>query len=343
MPEITVIVPVYRAEAYLRSCVDSILNQSYPDFQLILVEDGSPDGCWDICQEYQRRDSRVTALHQPNQGQAAARNLGLTQAQGRWLCFVDSDDLIHPDTLRLLYQAAQEADAGIAMCQMLESPELPPDFFRPRAGRFETLTMDDETLARLYDQGAYPAWVACGKLIRRELVESYLFCPGRVYEDNEAVCRWVVGAGKLALTQEKLYFYRTNPSSTTKAPFSLKKLDFLWALESITQFYGSVGYLQTRQRFFDRMVEESAGFYQVLQARGENQRGKTLRRDLHRFLRQNRQKLSRAQRERLLDAFHPRLIRLYWPVAGAVDTLGREGLRGAVRKVKKRFGKEKET
>ena len=154
----------------------------------------------------------------------------MTQAKGAWICFVDSDDSIHPRMLELLHQAALESDASISMCEMLEAISLPEDFNRERDVVFETLTMDEETLIRLYDAEEYPAWVACAKLIRRELIEHYPFRQGRVYEDNEAVCRWVCEAQRLARTREKLYFYRGNPDSTTKAAFRLKRLDYLWAL-----------------------------------------------------------------------------------------------------------------
>ena len=155
-PKITVIVPVYQAEKYLHDCVNSILSQSVSDFQLILVDDGSPDNCGKLCDDYAAQDHRVISLHQENAGQAAARNLALEKAAGEWLCFVDSDDRIHPDMLKLLLQAAEESGAGISMCQMLESPEFPSDFDRPREGAYRLETMDEENLLSLYEADAYP-------------------------------------------------------------------------------------------------------------------------------------------------------------------------------------------
>ena len=105
MPEISVIVPVYKAEAYLHACIDSILSQTFSGFELILVDDGSPDGCGAICDDYAARDSRVRVIHQENQGQAAARNYALAAAEGEWVCFVDSDDAVHPQMLERLRQA----------------------------------------------------------------------------------------------------------------------------------------------------------------------------------------------------------------------------------------------
>jgi glycosyltransferase involved in cell wall biosynthesis len=194
-------------------------------------------------------------IHQKNQGQAAARNHAMTQAKGEWICFVDSDDLIHPGMLEALYGAVQDTKAPVAMCQMLEAVTLPEDFRRDREMCFTCLTMDEETLAELYDRDAYPAWVACAKLIRRDLIEHYPFHEGRVYEDNEAVCHWVCEGRTLAKLEQQLYFYRTNEGSTTKSNFSVKKLDYLWALERIIRYYGSLGYHSMRLRFWNRYVD----------------------------------------------------------------------------------------
>ena len=208
MPEISVIVPVYKAEAYLHACIDSILSQTFSGFELILVDDGSPDGCGAICDDYAARDSRVRVIHQENQGQAAARNRALAAAKGEWVCFVDSDDAVHPQMLECLRQAAAGSGAAMSMCRMLEAPKIPEDFSAPVEVSWERLSMEEAPLVALFDAGNYPGWVACAKLVRRELVQSYLFCPGRVYEDNEAVCHWIYGAKTIASIPYSLYFYR---------------------------------------------------------------------------------------------------------------------------------------
>lgn len=324
MPKISVIVPVYKAEQYLPGCIDSILCQTFPDFEVILVDDGSPDNCLAICREYAGRDSRITVLHQENQGQAAARNHALTIAKGQWLCYVDSDDAIHPQMLALLSSAAEKSGAAIVMCRMLESPELPEDFSRLYEEAFEVLSMDEETLVRLHDAEEYPAWVACAKLIRRELVEHYPFREGRVFEDNEAVCRWVCEGKTLARMEHELYYYRTNPDSTTKSGFSLKKLDYLWALESITRHYAALGYTQMHRRFLNRYAD--AAINSCYGARYDLNRpdvARQVEKNARRFLKEQKASLTKEQFEGLLDAAHPKLIKLYWPAAGALRKLKR--------------------
>lgn len=344
MPKVSVIVPVYRAEAYLNDCVDSILSQTFLDLEVFLVDDGSPDGCGALCDAFAARDGRVSVIHQENQGQAAARNHAFVKARGDWVCFVDSDDLIHPQMVERLLSAAEGSGAGISMCRMLEAQTPPEDFFRQSGGAWQSLPMDEETLLSLYDRDEYPGWVACAKLIRREIVQSHLFHAGRVYEDNEAVCHWLLQAGHLARIDQSLYFYRGNPNSTTKSAFSRKRLDYLWALEGILNCYGAAGYPRLRERFLQRYAEAVAsairGAREILKEPGL---ARQTERNVWRFLCREKLRLNAAQLDQLLDAAHPKLIRFYWPVAGAVRTLRQTGFGGLWRKIRRWFGKGAET
>lgn len=115
-PKISCIVPVYNVEKYLRRCVDSILNQTFTDFELILVDDGSPDNSPAICYEYAVKDSRIKVIHKVNGGVSSARNVGLDVAKGEWICFVDSDDLIEADYMQKMYEAAINNNSDFIMC-----------------------------------------------------------------------------------------------------------------------------------------------------------------------------------------------------------------------------------
>ena len=336
MPEISVIVPVYKAEAYLKDCVESILSQTFDDYEIILVDDGSPDNCGSLCDAYARQHPEIRVIHQENQGQSAARNHGMAVAKGQWICFTDSDDLIHPRTLELLHGAVMETGAGISLCGMLEAEDLPEGFMNCKNAEFEKYTMDEQTLLQLHDRGDYPGWVACAKLIRRDLIEYYPFREGRVYEDNEAVCRWICRAGCLAKTEEALYFYRRNPESTTKSTFNRKHLDYLWALESIMEHYGAMGFRQLRQRFLQRYVEEVAGCCNGVRYELK-QPGlvKAIRKQTRSFLRREKISLTKAQFERMLEAMYPEWMWLYWPVSGAVFTLRQQGIGAVLKKIRK--------
>lgn len=117
-PKISVIVPVYNVEPYLRKCLDSIVGQSYKNLEIILVDDGSPDNCGAICDEYEAKDERITVIHQENGGVAAARNAGLSAATGDWLGWVDPDDYIEPDMYEYLLTHALAHDADVAVCAL---------------------------------------------------------------------------------------------------------------------------------------------------------------------------------------------------------------------------------
>lgn len=339
MADVSVIIPVFQAELYLRQCLDSVLGQTFPDLEVLLVDDGSTDASGEICREYARKDNRVRCFHQENAGQAAARNRALKEAQGSWICFVDSDDVIHPRMIELLYRAAVEGQCPISQCCYTEAPELPGDFAGEKEGSFSVLPINEQSLAELLDRDAYPGWIACAKLIRRELIEDYPFREGRIFEDNEAVCRWIVAAERIADVKDALYFYRTNQNSTTKSQFSLKKLDYLWALESILVFYLSLGWSRVVERFLDRYVDAVAGTCRGAgQSLGRKDIARKIERDARRFLRKEKLRLNRAQFELLLETMHPKLLPWYWPVSGVLWTLRQEGIRGCIQKAGKKLG-----
>ena len=116
MPIISVIVPVYKVEPYLARCVDSILAQTYTDFELILVDDCSPDNCGAMCDAYAEQDKRIRVIHKKNGGLSDARNVGIEFAKGDYITFIDSDDLVHPQTFELLMQSLKKSEAEISMC-----------------------------------------------------------------------------------------------------------------------------------------------------------------------------------------------------------------------------------
>lgn len=122
-PLLSIIVPVYKVENYLPKCIDSILAQTFTDFELILVEDGSPDNCPALCDAAAEKDARVRVIHQKNGGLSAARNAGLDAARGAWVGFVDSDDYIAPEMYEVLYQAVQSTGADLALCDYAEVDE----------------------------------------------------------------------------------------------------------------------------------------------------------------------------------------------------------------------------
>lgn len=261
MPLISVIVPIYKCEEYLETCVDSILNQTFTDFEIILVDDGSPDNSGKICDDLARKHNKITVLHQENQGQAAARNNGVKIARGEWLHFVDSDDLIHPQMLESLYNAVIKNDVKLAMCSAVQDEKSPDDFYADKKVDFKNLEMNEDNFLHLCRDLKYYYWVVWGKLIHKSILQKYPLAEGRIYEDNAIVCKWLYEAKKVVLTDAPLYFYYVNTSGTTKKEFTKKHLDVLWAFKEQIDFFSSINFLKMTEHLAMYYFEISAYLY----------------------------------------------------------------------------------
>ena len=207
MPAVSIIVPIYKVEDYLPRCVDSILAQSFPDFELILVDDGSPDNCGAICDAYASKDSRIRVIHQKNAKVSAARNAGMDIAQGEWIAMVDPDDWIHKDYLQILLSGARE-DTDLVICDCLMTPndrEEDPDYSQTA---FQSVSLKDLS-ANHYAHSR--AW---GRLYRRSVVGGCRYISGtEPAEDacfNELLYRQDM---KFRITDAKLYYYYMRPDS----------------------------------------------------------------------------------------------------------------------------------
>jgi len=342
MPVISVIVPVYNAEKYIHRCVDSILGQTFRDFELILVDDGSPDTCGAICDAYAVQDSRVRVLHQPNGGQAAARNRGVAAAAGEWICFVDSDDLIHPQMLEHLYRAARETGAGISCCGMVEAEVCPVGFAQPVHYSAWSELCDEALLEKLHQLGEHRYWVICGKLIRRALVERYPMAEGRIYEDNAIAFRWLHEAETVANTENRYYFYQRNETGTTKSAFSLKKLDFLWALETQMAFYKSVGYARMYRKICAYYLTTAAWYSRrVHYELNLPKQAAPIRRKMRQVLEETPLQtlpVTKDECRQIRDALHPHRSQLKRLPRVCADTLKNGGLRALTARIRRRLG-----
>ena len=271
-PKISVIVPVYKCEQYIHRCVNSILNQTFSDFELILVDDGSPDNCGEICEEYEKKDFRVKVIHQVNGGQAAARNNGVKEAQGEWLHFVDSDDMIHPKTLEILYKTAIDNDVKLSMCSAFQGENIPDDFSKNFDVTANILNMDEENIFHLCKNEKYYYWVVWGKLLHKSIFLKHPLTEGRIYEDNAIVCKWLHEAKKVAVIPSPLYFYYINTSGTTKNNFTEKQLDILWAFEEQISFFHSLDYEKITEHLASYYFEISANMYYRAKHKGNSKK-----------------------------------------------------------------------
>lgn len=221
MPEISVIVPIYKVEAYLRRCVDSILAQTFTDYELWLVDDGSPDKCGEICDEYAKRDARIRVIHKPNGGLSDARNAALDQATGNYISFVDSDDWVTPDFLESLYHALVDNRADLAVCNIIKAidgKELINDY---KPAEKETVVTGDAMFDTLYRPSA------CNKLYPARIFKSLRYPKGRLYEDLFIYHDILAQVKKLIYTGKDSYNYFVRNDSIMHAEYRLKCTDII--------------------------------------------------------------------------------------------------------------------
>ena len=225
---ISVIVPIYKVEKYLKRCVDSLLGQTFTDFEVILVDDGSPDGCGAICDAYASQDPRVRALHKSNGGLSDARNAGLLVAAGDEIAFLDSDDWVAPDFLAALHDALIRTGADIAECAVVKTDgtaDIASDG-ADGASSEPTVYSTEPALRELIHDGAFRQTV-WNKLYKRSVLEGILFPVGRTNEDEFWTYKVFARAEKAAKIDRPLYCYFQRPGSIMGASFSLRRLDAL--------------------------------------------------------------------------------------------------------------------
>ena len=239
MPAISVIVPVYRVEPYLRRCVDSILRQTFPDFELILVDDGSPDRCPEICDEYARADSRVHVIHKKNGGLSDARNAGIDYAfacsESRWLTFIDSDDWVHPELLARLLDAARKENAAISVCGYQETEGADPEVLP------QELTVELWTPKRLYLERFVNATVAWGKLYSKSCFQTIRYPVGKIHEDEFVTYRLLFAQKSIAVISAPLYAYFLNAQGIIRSAWSPRRLQAWEAYDEQLAFFRSLG------------------------------------------------------------------------------------------------------
>ncbi len=242
MPQISIIVPVYKVEHFLMPCVDSILSQTYSDYELILIDDGSPDQCGMICDQYAQKDNRVLVIHQSNMGLSGARNSGLDIAKGEFIAFIDSDDMVRRDYLEKMFALAKKESADIVVCRMLEFDDSKIPNLNPSIGESEFFIRSNvEACKTMYNGNPHVSVNACNKLIRKSIIEDIRFPLGRLHEDQAIMPIVYYRASKVASIMEDMYFYRTNLNGITKTRFTIKRYDDIWAVDKCMEFFRKNG------------------------------------------------------------------------------------------------------
>lgn len=251
-------VPVYDVEPYLRQCIDSIVNQTYRELEILLIDDGSPDNCGAICDEYAQKDVRIRVFHTENRGLSAARNLGLEDATGEYIGFVDSDDWIEPDMYETLLREATETDADMVVCGVWYERK-----GRKRKSRLESACFSGpkDSLQALIDcKINNTVW---NKIYRHEMFSTIFFPEGHNYEDICIMHRILACSRKTVINSEPKYHCRIRKNSITKTNTADNLIDYADAYLSrysfLTEKEGELFYPQNdinKNRFSEAVQKE---------------------------------------------------------------------------------------
>lgn len=254
MPKISVVIPVYNVEKYLPQCIDSVLAQSFEDYEVILVNDGSTDGSLAIAQQYERAHEKVKLISQENKGLGGARNTGIQHASGEFICFIDSDDTIAPDTLATAVEAANRLNCDIAVFDIEYVDE---------SGAVTVQTGLDENL-ETFDLASHRSFLfcppsACNKLFRRALfTENQILFPARVwFEDIRTVTKLYPHAAKICYIPKPFYRYLQRADSIMHSAKVARNAEIMEALADVIDYYKEHGYYDMYRGELEFLVIEN--------------------------------------------------------------------------------------
>ena len=255
---ITVVVPVYKVEEYIYKCVDSIINQTYKNLEIILVDDGSPDNCPKICDDYSKKDKRIKVIHKENGGLSDARNFGIENSKGKYICFVDSDDFIHEKYVEILYNNLKNNNADISMChhyQFINYNETNDYLPEEETSIYTGL----EILNRLYEDYLNNI-VAWNKLYKKELFNNIKYPKGKKLEDAYIIHKLYNNSKKVVITNLELYYYiqrensimsSLNTNVLTEQDLLIDRIEYL----EKNKLVGEAIYKNTLHKFVERLYD----------------------------------------------------------------------------------------
>ena len=231
---ISIIVPVYKVEKYINRCIDSIINQTYKNLEIILVDDGSPDNCGKICDKYAGSDSRIIVIHKENGGLSDARNVAIDIATGKYIAFIDSDDYVDKQYIEYLYNILKKNNAELSICNFKEVydkkiiEEVEEDFYE------KNFTPEEAIETMLYQKEFdHSAW---GKLYKKELFDNIRFPKGRIFEDFAIMYELIGNTKSICFGSKRKYFYYIRKDSIMNQKFNIKKMDLIYFSKKMVSF-----------------------------------------------------------------------------------------------------------
>lgn len=239
---VSIIVPVYKVEKYLDRCVQSLINQTYKNLEIILVDDGSPDTCGKMCDGYAQKDKRIKVIHKQNGGMSSARNAGLDIAKGEYLAFVDSDDWVHENFIQTLFDKLKEHKADVVCCSVIDMIENTGEEIPNIPVQSDTAIKGTEILKKYYENYTKILTVVWNKIYKREMFEKLRYPVGRIYEDASIILNILSSCEKIVIIPDPLYFYRKREDSIMRSKVNALRVDSIACnLEEHVNFLIDIG------------------------------------------------------------------------------------------------------
>ena len=317
MAVISVIVPVYKVEKYLERCVDSILNQTFANFQLILIDDGSPDHCGEICDIYAKKDKRVIVIHRKNGGLSAARNTGLewifTNDSSDYITFIDSDDWIHPQYLEILLTSIEINNVAVSVGQFQRVKEYETTNQKKYEAGFDSEVLETEDFLLKHEWNFNYAW---GKLYCKKYFRDIRYPEGKIFEDTFTTYKVLFKAKTVAFVDYPLYYYFYNPEGISHSQWEPSELVIMEGLKEQIKFYKENGFVRALEKEEELYLNHFA--YQISRIRAnkndykENRPYiKSLRKEMMKLIYKNPEKYGYRKMPQCYEAAYPRLMKIY--------------------------------
>ena len=240
MIDISVIVPIYNVEKYLEDCINSIINQTFKNFELILVDDGSTDRSGQICDKFAQIDNRIKVIHKQNTGQADSRNIAIKMCKGEYIIFVDSDDYIHNKLFEITYKEAKKYNSDLVVYDYIKIGENDNEI-KKITNNYEVKKYNNiNAINQLFGNKSGQFYLACTKLYKRNIFDNIEFPKNKIYEDELIMHEVLYISSNVIYIPIKLYYYRMRSDSTVSSSFNYKKLDYIEACYKSMRFFNKL-------------------------------------------------------------------------------------------------------
>lgn len=257
---ISIIIPVYNAEKYISRCLDSILRSSFQNFEIIIVNDGSKDNTKNIIENYRLRDRRIKVISKINGGSASARNVGINNTSGEYIAFIDADDYIHVDYLKILEQAIRDYDVDIVECDFFTISKKNNRKIKAQKKNDVRIINNVEKLKEFCERSTYlKSAVLWNKLYKKKLFEKVSFVENKWIDDEYVIYKLYFYANKIAIVDEKLYYYFLSENSQMRSKPNLKKLDTIDVIERQMLFFDEKGLSCLKEKLYYRYYRSILG------------------------------------------------------------------------------------